>query len=157
MRDGKQGGATRLFVSEQNTACLWWVSLARMYDILALYIYASHAEMHVYMAIYSYIVHAGIVSILYVSHAQIPDKYIVQVSDAEYIMQHMQAIHIVAYTLRVRKYHYYKLHRIHQTHTSLRKNTHNNCFYFMIILLCAIIIWYDNEYIAELRLAIEVR
>ena len=65
--------------------------------------------------------HAGIVSILYLSHAQIPDKYIVQVSDAEYIMQHMQAIHIVAYTLRAPKYHYYKSHRIHQTHTSLRK------------------------------------
>ena len=79
--------------------------------------------MYAYIAIYiySYVVHAGIVSILYVSHAQIPDKYIVQVSDAEYIMQHMQAIHIVAYTLRAQKYHYYKSHRIHQTHTSLRK------------------------------------
>ena len=43
--------------------------------------------------------HAGIVSIvMLISHIIM---YIVQVSDPEYIMQHMQAIHIVAYiTLR---------------------------------------------------------
>ena len=119
-----------LFVSEQNTVCLWRVSLARMYDILTLYIYASHPEMHV--CVYSYIVHAG---------TQIPDKYTVATS---FRCRIHHATH-AGYTYSCIHSEGTKISLLQVTQNTSNSheenNTHdNNCFYFMIILLCTTII-----------------
>ena len=96
MRDGKQGGAARLFVSEHNTECLRRVFLVRYKPCIFMQI--MRKRIRVYSACRNCVNSISHAHIPHIKVAHMPHKYILQVSDAEFNSGCM--LHIVSYTTR---------------------------------------------------------